>query len=128
MHIMVQTNKTKKIPMVINGETFGQRLSRIRKEKGLTQVQLAEKLGIIQVLISDYERDKLRPYYDTVINFSKVLDVSADELLGLKTHKKTGTQPSLKIARRMKKIESLPDAQQKFVLKTIDSLVKAAEK
>ena len=128
MHIMAQTKKTKKAPLIIGGETFGKRLARIRKEKGLTQVELAEKLGIIQVLVSDYERDKLRPYYDTVINFSKVLEVSADELLGLITNKKNDYQPSLKIARRMKKIEGLPEVHQKFILKAIDSHLKAIEK
>jgi len=38
--------------------TFGQRLVRLRKERGCTQVELAERLGIIQSLISDFERDR----------------------------------------------------------------------
>lgn len=125
MHIMAQTKKTKKIPLIIGGETFGKRLARIRKEKGLTQVELAKKMDIIQVLISDYERDKLRPYYDTVVNFSKALGVSADELLGLTTNKKNDYQPNLKISRRMKKIEELPEVHQKIILKNIDIYLKA---
>ena len=40
-------------------ETVGQRLARLRKERGWTQVELAERIGIIQSLISDYERDRL---------------------------------------------------------------------
>ncbi len=124
---MALTNKTKKAPLVIEGETFGQRVARVRKEKGLTQVELAEKMGIIQVLISDYERDKLRPYYDTVINFSKALGVSTDELLGIKLNKQNSNKPNLKITRRMKKIEKLSESQQRFIFKTIDSLIKAVE-
>ena len=113
---------------MIGEETFGQRLSRIRKEKGLTQVQLAKKMGIIQVLISDYERDKLRPYHDMVARFALALEVSADELLGIKPSKNKGNGPSLRITQRLKKIEDLPPPQQKVLLKTIDTFFKAAEK
>ena len=128
MAIMASKNKTTQPPMMIGNETFGQRLARIRKAKGFTQVELAEKLGIIQVLVSDYERDKLRPYHEMIVRFSQALDVSADELLGLKPSKIKGNGPSLKILRRVKKIEDLPTTQQKFILKTIDSLLKAAER
>ena len=85
------------------GETFGQRLARVRQEKGYTQVELAEKMGIIQILISDYERDKLRPYYDTIINFSKALEVSTDELLGIKLNKPNSNKPNLKNCQNLNK-------------------------
>lgn len=128
MHVMAQTNKTTQPPMMIGDETFGQRLARLRKSKGYTQVELAKKMNIVQVLISDYERDKLRPYHEMIVRFAKALDVSADELLGLKLTKKKGSGPSLKLIRRMQKIEELSPTQQKFVFKAIDSLIKAAQK
>lgn len=109
-------------------ETLGERIARLRKEKGYTQAELAEKIGIIQALISEYERDKLRPHYEMIIRFALALEVTTDELLGLKTSKSNGNKPSLKILRRMKKIEGLPLSQQKTLLKTIDTFVKAAEK
>ena len=108
-------------------ETFGKRLARIRKEKGYTQVELAEKMGIIQVLISDYERDKLRPYHEMIIRFAQALEISTDELLGLNHSKNKGNDPSLKILRRLKKIEALPHAQQKILLRTIDIFLKGAK-
>ena len=40
-------------------ESIGRRLARIRKERGLTQIELAEKIGIIQSLVSSYENDVL---------------------------------------------------------------------
>ena len=69
-------------------ESFGVRLARLRKERGFTQVELAEKSGMIQALVSDYERDKLRPYADVVVRLALALDVSTDELLGLARPKK----------------------------------------
>jgi len=128
MSIMSSKNKTTQPPLMIGDETFGQRLSKIRKEKGYTQVELAEKLGIIQVLISDYERDKLRPYHEMIVRFAKALEISADELLGLKASKNKGSRPSLKVLRRMIKIETLPPTQQKVLLRTIDTFLKGATK
>lgn len=111
---------------MIGEETFGQRLARLRKAKGYTQVELADKMGIIQVLISDYERDKLRPYHEVIINFAKALDISTDELLGLKNPKNNTKKPSLKLQRRINKIEALPLSEQKVLLRTIDTFLKGA--
>ena len=85
-------------------------------------------MGIIQVLVSDYERDKLRPYHDMISRFAKALEVSSDERLGLKTPKNKNSETSLKVLRRMKKIEALPPMQQKTLLRTIDMFLKGAEK
>ncbi len=128
MSVMARKSKFNLPTLDTGKETFGQRLARIRKEKGYTQVELAERMGIIQVLISDYERDKLRPYHDMVARFAKAMDVTADELLGLKAPKGKGDAPSLKILRRAKKIEALPPNQQKVLLKNIDMFLKGAEK
>lgn len=128
MDIMAQTNKTTQPPMMIGNETFGQRLARIRKAKGYTQVELAKKMDIVQVLISDYERDKLRPYHEMIVRFARALGVSADELLGLASSKTGKNGASLKLIRRMKKIEALPAAQQKILLRTIDTFLKGAQK
>jgi len=128
MGIMARKSKLKLPSLNTGQETFGQRLARIRKEKGYTQVELADKMGIIQVLISDYERDKLRPYHDMVTRFAHAMQVTADELLGLKPPKSKGNGPSLKILRRVKKIEALPPTQQKVLLKNIDMFLKGAEK
>jgi len=61
--------------------------------------------------------------------FALALQVSADELLGLK-HCKNGTRgntASLKILRRVKRIETLPSAKQKILLQNIDMFLKGTE-
>lgn len=55
---------------------FGDNLKKIRKEKGLTQQQLGDKLGCSKELISQYERGKLHPKTKTVANIAKALGVS----------------------------------------------------
>ncbi|MCP4671359.1 MAG: hypothetical protein GY857_08625 [Desulfobacula sp.] len=62
-----------------------------------------------------------------IVRFTVALDVSADELLGLRRSKKIMDKPNLKLTRRMKDIESLPPSQQKVLLKTIDTFLKGAQ-
>jgi transcriptional regulator with XRE-family HTH domain len=110
-------------------ETIGQRIGRLRKERGYTQGELSERIGLIQALVSDYERDKLRLHGEMVIRFAQALEVSSDEILGLNNTKKNGdTKISLRLLRRTKKIEELPPSQQKTLLKTIDTFLKGAER
>jgi DNA-binding XRE family transcriptional regulator len=65
-------------------ETIGQRMARLRRERGITQVELAEILGVPQPMISAYENGDLRLHGELIVELAKVLDVSADQLLGLK--------------------------------------------
>lgn len=116
-------------PLELDNETIGQRLARLRKERGYTQAELSEKIGIIQALISDYETDKLRLHAEMVIRFAQALEVTTDELLGVNGAKKTNEgATSLRLLRRSKKIEELPASQQKTLLKTIDTFLKGAER
>ena len=65
----------------LGGETIGRRLARLRKERGLTQVELAESIGIVQTLVTDYECDRLRLSAEMAIRFAVARDISMDELL-----------------------------------------------
>jgi transcriptional regulator with XRE-family HTH domain len=113
-------------PLDLGDETLGQRLARLRKHKALTQVELAERIGIIQSLVSEYERDKLRLNAHMLARFALALGVSADELLGLDERRQNGSKVSLKVARRMRLVEQLPPHEQATLLKTIDAFLKAA--
>jgi transcriptional regulator with XRE-family HTH domain len=103
----------------------GTRLAKLRKERGWTQVELAERVGITQTLLSDYERGKLRLNADMIVRFVNALEVSTDDLLLPKgAPAPLRAKPSLRIQRRMEKIERLPTHQQNYLLKTIDGFLK----
>ena len=55
-----------------------------RMRKGLTQEELAEKIGMAKITISAYEIGRSKPSLDVLIKLSDVLEVSIDELLGRK--------------------------------------------
>ncbi len=125
---MPQKSKIKLPALNLGKETLSQRIARLRKEKGYTQSDLADKIGTIRELISNYERERIRPNYEMVIRLAIALEVTSDELLGLKPTKTNGNKPSLKYTRRMKQIEALPPSQQKALLKTIDAFIKGVSK
>ena len=59
-----------------------QRLIALRKEKGLTQAQLAEAINICRQSISDWERGVTKPTQDNLLLLSELYGVSVDYLLG----------------------------------------------
>jgi len=123
----VMARKITPPPANSGGETFGQRLARLRKERGFTQVEIAERVGIIQALVSDYERDKLRLNAEMVVRFAAALEITTDELLKPKgSGGPLRRKPSLRMLRRLEKIESLPAHQQTTLLKTIDTFLRGA--
>jgi transcriptional regulator with XRE-family HTH domain len=120
-----------KLPPVKFGEdeSLGQRIARLRKERAITQQELAERIGTIQVLVSDYERDRIRVTAEMVVRIAEALEMSADELLGMKRPKlNTGSKASRRVLRRVERVEQLPPQQQTTLLRTIDTFLKAAEK
>jgi transcriptional regulator with XRE-family HTH domain len=113
-------------PLDYDGETVGQRLARLRKQRGYTQVELAEKMGSRQVLISAYETDRIALSAEMAVRLAVTLEVSTDELLHPNVKKKSTTKPSLKVMRRMEQIEQLPENKQSFILTALDSLLRGA--
>lgn len=79
--VMSRVSRLQPVPVPKGAEPIGERLARLRKERGFTQKEFAEKTGLIQALISDYERGKLRLNADMILRFSSALEVSTDDLL-----------------------------------------------
>ena len=123
---MPRVSKLSLPPIDWGKETIGQRVARIRKERGYTQVELAGKIGILQTLVTDYENDRLRLTAEMAVRFAMALDVSLDELLHPKVSKTSGRKPSPKVLRRLEQIEALPGTQQSALLRTIDTFLENA--
>lgn len=116
----------RKPPLDFGGETLGERLARLRQQRGYTQVEFAKKVGITQVLVSSYETDRRQFSVEMAIRFALALDISTDELLHPKAKKVRSKKPSRRVMRRVEEIEKLPPYQQNHLLKTIDGFLKGA--
>lgn len=62
---------------------FGNNLKTLRLREGMTQANLAQKLGITKSVISAYETGLRLPSYDVLIHIAKLFKVSTDYLLGI---------------------------------------------
>ena len=62
-------------------ETIGNRISKHRKEKGLTQEELAEKLGVSSQAVSKWENDQSCPDISLLPILCSIFGISTDELL-----------------------------------------------
>jgi transcriptional regulator with XRE-family HTH domain len=60
---------------------FPEHLALLRKEKGLTQPQLAEKIGVHVAQVRRYEAGTSQPTLDVIRSLAVALGISADELL-----------------------------------------------
>ena len=61
--------------------SIGTNIKRCREARGMSQEQVAEKLGVTFQAISSWERDEYRPTLDTFVNLTEVLEVPATSIL-----------------------------------------------
>ena len=67
-------------------ENFGERIKRLRYEKGLTQEQVAMLLQVNRKAVSHYENNLREPSFDILIQMADLYRVSTDYLLGVERH------------------------------------------
>lgn len=105
-------------------EQLGQRIAQARKAAGLTQVQLAEILGIAQQTMAHYEGGRLRIPVSLLAALAEAVAVSVEELVHAtpKTRKKRG--PASTLQRQIEQIGMMPRAKQKFITEMLDALIK----
>lgn len=104
-------------------EGFGERLSQIRKSRGLTQAEVGKAVGVSNRVIAYYEQDGAQPPGAMLVDLAKALRVSTDQLLGLKLPKEKRSPRTARLMKRLQKIEALPPSDQRTVLKILDSLL-----
>lgn len=63
--------------------TLGERLKQERLAKGYTQKQIADAIGVTYNAVCNYEAGSREPSVDLLVKLCKVLDVSADYLIGV---------------------------------------------
>lgn len=62
--------------------SIGENIRKYRLERRLTQVQLAEKIGTRQKVITDYETGKSKPPRDRLLVLAKFFDITVEKLVG----------------------------------------------
>jgi len=125
---MPQPRKKPQPPVDTEAAKIGPIIKLVRTRRGLSQAELADMVGVSREAIVAYEAGRVRLLDDMIARLARALTISADELLGIKKGEPSeDAEPSVRLVRRMQKIQKLPAAQQKALLKNIDMFLKAAE-
>jgi transcriptional regulator with XRE-family HTH domain len=112
-------------------DAFGDRLKHFRMDRGWTQTDLGEHVGISQRVVAYYETEGGSPAPELLIKFADALNVSTDVLLGRKNDPKRTSGPSpknLRLLRQFEQLEQLPAEERKTVLKMIDAFASRPRK
>ena len=70
---------------------FGEKLSLLRKQRGMTQMELAEKLDISRQAVSRWEQGTSEPSTENLVSIGKLFDVSVDALVNENAPLQTGS-------------------------------------
>ena len=65
-------------------QTLGTMIATLRKENGMTQLELAEKMGVTDKAVSKWERDLSCPDVSSIPKLAEIFSVSVDELMQVK--------------------------------------------
>ena len=105
---------------------FSERLKDLRKQAGLTQVGVAEKLGISQPAYASWERGVKKPTQDNLVKIAQTLNVSVDYLVG-NSEEKTDEFDNIELLFRMNS-KGLSDEEKKVFKKELIEFMEERKK
>lgn len=105
-------------PLYSHRMSFGKRLLEARKRKGISQEDMAVRLGTKGPAIGRYERDEMKPSVELAAKMAAMLDVSLDYLAGL-----TDVQPDKELAERIMEVARFPEDDREHVFSVIDAFI-----
>jgi transcriptional regulator with XRE-family HTH domain len=101
----------------------GERIAQARQVAGLSQVQLAEKLGVTQQMVGYLERQPVAIRPELLLQLSSALNAPVDELLGQPAKPSRGG-PTGKMRRLFEAASKLPRTQQEKILAILQPFVR----
>ena len=114
----MQTGRPSKEPRT----KFGQRLHAAREAAGLSQAQVAERLGVTQKAYAVWERYPVALRPEQIEKVASALNVSVEFLFG-QTAKQRGSGPTGKARRVFEAVSKLPRRQQQKIAEVVEALV-----
>jgi transcriptional regulator with XRE-family HTH domain len=109
-------------------QQLGARITALRKDQGMTRVQLAEILGLTQQMIASYEVGRRRVPVSLLPQIAETLAVSLEELIGKKDVQPAKRGPAPKLQQQIERIQRLPRAKQRFVIEMLDTVLAQASR
>jgi len=112
---------------VLDMTNFAERLRQLRSERNITQVRLAQVLGVSPRVYNRWENGDAAPHFDTVVKIADALQVSLDELAGRKEISSDVVLRNPELHELVQQVDQLPDSDQQALIAVMDGLVKRTQ-
>ncbi len=100
---------------------LGDQIKKFRKARGLSQIELGERLGVTQQVITNWERNLREPTLETLLKIAGVFEITLEQLVGQKVAE-VEDQTSRALQKRFELIKKLPPEKQKAFITFVDAL------
>ena len=111
-------------PAKLKRSQLGTLITKARKDVGLSQQALAEKVGVTQRVIAYWERESTSLKIEQLIALADALNTSIDYLLG-RNNKTQNVIPKGKAGKVFTEVSTLPKYQQQRILSVVEDMIKA---
>ena len=101
--------------------TLGEKITKLRKQKKLSQIDIANTIGVSRDAISKYERSDIVPSVENAKKIADSLDVSLDYLVSEEEQQEAIDN---KMMQRIKELQKLSDDDQNNIISVIDAFVR----
>jgi transcriptional regulator with XRE-family HTH domain len=111
-------------------KALGKRISQLRMDRGMSQQELADVLGIAQQTLGNYETGRSRLPASLLPVLASFFGASLEMLLGQGEHASRGGKrgPASRLQQQLDQVSQLPKAQQKFVSQMLDTVLQQASR
>ncbi len=98
-------------------------MAEAREHAGLTQTELAKKLGVTQQVVAAWERRVIALRPDQIKALAQAINTTADYLIGIVENRKGANGPSGKVRHVFEQVSKLPRRQQEKVVEFVEAFV-----
>ena len=106
-------------------EKLSDRIVLLRKQTGMTQIELADKIGVSKSQYIRYETKDVQPPANIMNKLADALGTSVDYLIsGDKSEKAKATLKNSELIQRFKEVDALPEEEQGVLIKIISAYVR----
>jgi transcriptional regulator with XRE-family HTH domain len=108
-------------------KAMGARIAQLRKDSGITQVQLAQVMEVSQQTVTSWEVGRRGVPVSAVPTLARALGCTVETLVGEKAAT-VRRGPAPKLLQHMERISQLPKPQQRFVMQVLESVLAQASR
>ena len=102
--------------------SLGEQITKLRKQKKLSQNELGKKAGTSGDIIGRYERNEVIPSIEVAAKIADILEVSLDFLVG-----KVNVEVDNQLLKRILDIQQMEQEDKEHILYTLDALIKSVK-